>query len=200
MPGMTGTRRRLRSSLGFVLCAASVIGCAESDTSRREREALAYGAALSEAARFEPLEDTILVRAKLQTWPDSLALAVVQARFTAPRLSPALVERTALAVARPGHLEVTPYVVGRAVRVVDSAETLRSTTFQLSPVAFTAHKDSAVVYVERLIYGGMQQSYTLLLVGRQADGHWKTLDHLGSAVSARSLPAKSVAVVRNVRP
>lgn len=194
---MTSTRRCLQSSLGFVLCAASVIGCPESDTTRRAREALAYGAALSEASRFEPREDTILVRAMLQTWPDSFALAVVQARFSAPKLSPGLVERTARAVARPGHLEVTPYVVGRAVRVVDSAEPLRGTNFQLSPVAFTAHKDSAVVYVERLIYGGMQQSYMLLLVGRQADGSWKKLDYLGGAVSAHSLPTRSVAVLRN---
>jgi len=183
--------------VGFILCTASVIGCTESDTTRLEREALAYGAALSEAARFEPLEDTILVRATLQTWPDSFAMAVVQARFTAPKLSPALVERTARAVARPGHLEVTPYVVGRAVRVVDSSETLRGTNFQLSPVAFTAHKDSAVVYVERLIHGGMQQSYMLLLVGREADGSWKQLDYLGGAVSARSVPTRQVAMLRN---
>lgn len=80
-----------------------------------------------------------------------------------------------------------------AASVVGCAETLRGTNFQLSPVAFTAQKHSAVVYVERLIHGGMQQSYTLLLVGRQADGHWTTLDHLGSAVSVRSLPTESVA-------
>jgi hypothetical protein len=197
MLGMTNTRRYLQWSLGFVLGGLSVMSCTESDMTRREREALAYGAALSEVARFEPPGDTIIVRAVLQTWPDSVALQAMRERFLRPGLPSALVARTARAVTRPGHLEVTPHVAGRVVLVVDSAAARRGTNFQLSPVAFTAHKDSAVVYVERFIDGETLQSYMLVLVGHQAGGQWKRLEDLGWAVSARSHWPEALAVLPN---
>jgi hypothetical protein len=186
------------SALILLVSALLVTSCTESPSERREREALAYGAALIQAIHGAPSTDTVFVRPNLREWPVEDITPVVRGMF---RDSPlfhevpdALAKRTALAMAQRGALDVIPRVPGRVVKVAAIDPGVTKPNYLLSPIAFTAQRDSGVVYVEGFMHGRTFISM-LVLVGREANGGWTPLDVIWGAVTARVRERDALAVL-----
>jgi hypothetical protein len=179
----------LRHRAVLLAILGCLAGCGQFDAKRQAFEAKVYGAALTHIAAVSMgPDDTLYVDPTFRNWPGPDGASAVRLMFR-PNTQD-LADRAARAMAVSGKLDAVPLVPGRAVRVFDTgAPPPGREIFRLSRAAFTAHGDSAVVYIEQHnadpgVPGGQSQ---LILVLREADGRWKARGIISGGISSRRI-------------